>query len=325
MIKQITLLADIGATNARFALSVGKTELQSVQVLQCIDFATVEDAIDCYLRSHDVSKIDSICFAVAGPVIKDVVKVTNNHWLLDTNQLCKIYQLQQVLLINDFESVAYSVTQLPRQELVPIGKQGMSKKQANSFTYVILGPGTGLGVAALVNRSSQIFPIVTEGGHASFAPMNELQLAILNCLRKKYKQVSNELLLSGSGIVNIYQALCVINDEKVRFDSADQIGLAAESAEDNICVQSLQVFFEVLGQVAGDLVLTFAAFDGVYIAGGIVPRYQHLIENSLFRDGFENKNQHRGLLENTPTYLVIASQPGLVGAQYYANSKLLAD
>jgi glucokinase len=322
MIKQITLLADIGATNARFALSVGKTELQSIEVLQCTDFTTVEDAIDCYLRSHGVSKIDSICFAVAGPVIQGVVKVTNNHWLLDSAQLSKKYQLLDVSLLNDFESVAYSVTQLSKQELMPIGKQALSKKQASSFTYVILGPGTGLGVAALVNRNNKTIPIVTEGGHASFAPINEIQLAILNCLRKKYKQVSNELLLSGAGIVNIYQALCEIHHEKVRFEDAAQIGLAAEHAEDQLCIQSLQVFFEVLGQVAGDLALTFAAFDGVYVAGGIVPRYQNMIEDSRFRAGFENKSQHRELLENTPTYLVTATHPGLIGAQYFANSKL---
>lgn len=320
MTDQITLLADIGATNARFALLTAKAKPASVQVLQCADFNTVEDAVDGYLQNHNISQINNICFAVAGPVIQQVVEVTNNHWLVHADQLTKRYQLERTVLLNDFESIAYSVTQLSQQQLLPLGSTHINAKQTDHFTYAILGPGSGLGVAALIKRDNNILPIVTEGGHASFAPINDVQSAVLKCLRKKYSQVSNELLLSGPGIVNIYQALCNMHDEKPMFHTPAQISQAAENAEDKTCVQCLHIFFEILGQVAGDLALTFGAFEGVYIAGGIVQRYPRLIENSQFRAGFENKTQHRALLENTPTYLITESCPGLIGAHYYASS-----
>lgn len=322
MTDQITLLADIGATNARFALSAKNASPKLVQVLQCEDFETAEDAINTYLLGANISKIHNICFAVAGPVLQGAVDVTNNHWVIRSSALKNKYQVNHVSLLNDFEAIAYSVTELSSKQLHSLGGPEATSTHINNFTYAILGAGSGLGVASLIKRENNVYPVVTEGGHASFSPVDELQMAILNFLRKKYEQVSNEQLLSGPGIVNIYQALCEIQSQKVTLHSASQICEAANNSQDEICMNSLDVFFKILGQVAGDLVLTFGAFDGVFIAGGIVQRYQALIENSQFRASFENKSKHHALLAETPSYLITEKNPGLIGANYYANEKL---
>ena len=319
MVDNVTLLADIGATNARFATSFNHDAPNKVKILQCNDFETVEQAIDVYLESQDLSNVTHICLAAAGPVSEGMIKLTNNHWVLCEEALRLRYKVDNVSLLNDFESVAYSVTQLTSSQLLPLGQIKPITNNNINVTYAVLGAGTGLGVAALINRDDKFYPIVTEAGHVNFSPVNDIQIEIFKTLRNKYGLVSNELLLSGPGIVNLYQAICEINGSKNTFTTSAQICEAANKGADSASIKTLDVFYDVLGQVAGDLTLTFGAFDGVYIAGGIVQRYPHLIEKSGFRDCFENKSQHCELLENTPTYLITEVYPGLIGAHYYAS------
>ena len=319
MVDNVTLLADIGATNARFATSINNEAPNMVQVLPCEEFETVEEAIDVYLENQNISKINRMCLAAAGPVNKGNIKLTNNHWILCEKELRLRYKAGNVSLLNDFESIAYSVTQLSSNQLISLGYNKPATKYNNNVTYIVLGPGTGFGVAALINRDDKFYPIVTEAGHANFSPVNDFQIEIFKNLRKKLGQVSNEHLLSGPGIVNLYQAICDIKGIEKVLITAVQICDAANKCTDEASMKSLNVFYEVLGQVAGDLALTFGAFDGVYIAGGIVQRYPRLIKKSSFRDCFENKSQHRALLENTPTYLITEVFPGLIGAHYYAS------
>ncbi len=319
MVDDVALLADIGATNARFATSFNHDAPNMVQVLQCEEFDTVEAAIDDFLRSQSISQLNRICLAAAGPVRNGSIKLTNNHWVLREKELRHRYKVDYVSLLNDFESIAYSLTQLSGNQLLPLGHHSSPRQYNTNVTYIALGAGTGLGVAALVNRDDKFYPIVTEAGHANFSPINDLQIEIFKNLRKKLGHVSNEHLLSGPGIVNLYQAICDVNSKKYIFTTPAQICDAAKSGADEASMKTLHVFYEVLGQVAGDLTLTFSAFDGVYIAGGIVQRYPEMIEKSCFRDSFENKSQHRNLLKNTPTYLITEVYPGLIGAHYYAS------
>jgi len=316
----ITLLADIGATNARFAISINHGCLDLVQVLKCEEYPTPVDAINFYLNEHNIVSIDNICFAVAGPVVRGVVNMTNNHWSLDSKQLQAIYRLKKISLLNDFEALAYSVLVLSEQQLLPLNKHHSSANKSDDFAYVILGAGSGLGVSALFKRGANIYPVVTEAGHANFSPVGDLQMAIFKLLIKKHKQVSNEHILSGPGIVNIYQSLCEIEGQQSVHQTAQEICESASNSEDNLCIKSLDIFFEVLGQVAGDLVLTYNAYDGVYIGGGIAPRYSKLMKKSLFNLAFKNKSQHQERLENTPISLIVEPYPGLVGANYYSKS-----
>ena len=186
------------------------------------------------------------------------------------------------------------------------------------FTIGIVGPGTGLGTAGLRKKDGQIVPIIGEGGHIGFAPESRVQMKLLAQLRNQFDRVCDERLVSGPGVVNIYHALCNIRGNNVTdMTAADIFSLAAESADD-IARESIEIFYEILGQVAGNLALTLGAFDGVYIGGGIVARNPDLIINSRFRTGFERKGRHRSLMEKTPTNVILHPHPGLLGASYCA-------
>lgn len=317
-----TLLADIGATFVRFALSKNN-HLNSVQVLKCDQYPSPIEAINYYLDCNETLHVDNICFAVAGPVLGDVVKVTNNHWVLDANYLKDTYNLKSAIFINDFEAIAYSIPILSNKQIVQINGNKINNKFDDDFNYVVLGPGSGLGVAALLKRRNNIFSVVTEAGHINFSPINDLQIAIFNYLKKSNKHVTNEHLLSGPGILNIYQSLCEIEGIQQNFLTAQEICESAIREDDEISKMSLNVFFEILGQVSGDLALAYNAYNGVYIGGGIIRRYSSLLIKSQLCTAFTNKNQHQDLLANTPLYLIAEEYPGLIGANYFINKNLV--
>lgn len=311
------LIADIGGTNARFALaSVEQPYFVQAQTLQCVDFENVEQAIDAYLNSHELKKLDGICFAVAGPIVGQNVKLTNNHWHINSADLKQRYHQNNAHLLNDFESIAFSLPRMRSDDLIEIGGQWQNVSD-NDFTVGVLGPGTGLGVTGLCQRNGCIYPLITEGGHSSFAPESKLQIQVLEYLHNKLGRVSNERLLSGPGLMNIHEALCEIHGRENPGLSTSDIAIAGTQGNADICQQSIDLFFEVLGQVAGDLVLTIGAYDGIFIAGGITQRYPEYLAKSGFRERFENKGRHSDLMNNTPSWLVKHRNPGLVGASNY--------
>ena len=321
------LIADIGGTNARFALSTQQAPFfNSAKTLQCADFDKFEEAVDAYLRTHKIKKLGGICFAVAGPIDDGRVEFTNNHWKIDSAKLSSEHQLDKIKLLNDFEAIAYSLARLTSikdsDSFESInGNWVFDTKQ--DFTVGIVGPGSGLGVAGLNQKNGELFANVTEGGHAGFSPENIQQLEILRYLHQKYDdRVSCERLISGPGMVNIHEALCQIVGQENPSLSAADIANAAVNGNDSLCQQTFELFFEILGQVAGDLALTIGAFDGIFIAGGIAQRYPEQLNNSNFRTGFENKGRHRHLMEATPTWLISHKNPGLLGASVYAQEYL---
>ncbi len=315
MTSSCLLIGDIGGTNARFALAnPDKTGFHSVLELQCADFPTADDAIKHYLREIDASSPDAVCLAAAGPVVDDHVHVTNNHWDISAAETRADFGIESVHLLNDFAAIAYSIPFLDDDDVLNIGPHDQRRLPLGRFNVGILGPGTGLGVAGLCRRSGVLVPVTGEGGHVGFAPETVLQIEILEFLRDKYDRVSAERLIAGSGLVNIYQALSTLRGAKGRSRTAAEI--FAERSDGNIAAEAVDVFFELLGQVAGDLALTLGAEDGVYIAGGIAKRYPELLGVSRFRSAFENKGRHRSLLERIPTRLIMHDQPGLLGAAY---------
>ena len=186
------------------------------------------------------------------------------------------------------------------------------------YAFGIVGPGTGLGYAALYKRENMLVPIMGEGGHQGFAPETQVQLDVLIALRERYDRVSYERLVSGPGMENIYWALTRIHGEKQIALSAAEIFSRAEKEGDQRAEEAIQLFFELLGQDASNLAISMSTFDGVYIAGGIAKRYPHILSNSRFRTGFENKGRHRSLMEQIPTRLITHQDPGLLGASYCA-------
>jgi len=318
------LIGDIGGTNARFALAKpDETGFSNEITLACDDYETAEQGIADYLKRSGSSRPDVICLAAAGPVVDDRVHFTNNHWVIDSQVLQDKFRLSSVQLLNDFEAIAYSIPMLGENDLTTIGLVLADQEEKAEATFGVLGPGTGLGEGGLLVRSSGVYPIVGEGSHAGFAPETRMQLKILKQLRQRFERVSSERLVSGPGLENIYWALCKIRGESTSDITAAEIFSRVLAKEDAVAVEATQMFFEALGQVAGNLALALGALDGVYLAGGIVKRYPDLLNSSSFRSGFENKGRHRSLMEKIPTLLILHPQPGLLGASYCARELFL--
>ncbi len=311
------LIGDIGGTNARFALAnPDEPGFHTVLELKCADFPTADDAINHYLRETQAGSPDAVCLAAAGPVIDDHVHITNNHWDISAADTRANFGINDVRLLNDFAAIAYSIPFLVDDDIQNIGPHDQRLLPLGRFNVGILGPGTGLGVAGLCRRGGMLVPVAGEGGHISFAPETALQIEILKFLRNDFERVSAERLVAGSGLPNIYRALMTIHSKPGKELSAKQI--FAESKENKIAAEAVDVFFELLGQVAGDLALTLGAEDGVYIAGGIAKRYPEILGISRFRSAFENKGRYRSFMERIPTRLIMHEQPGLLGAAYCA-------
>jgi glucokinase len=256
---------------------------------------------------------------MAGPIRDGNAELTNNNWHVRATDLSKYFSVSQVHLLNDFEAIAYSLTELDRSQIANLGLAPVCDLAIPEFTVGVLGPGTGLGAAALLRREGNLFPLITEAGHVGFAPETALQREVLTVLKRfKYGRLSDERLLSGYGLENIYGALAEIYNKRTLQLSAADIFNNADS--DSLALQAVNLFFEILGQVAGNFVLATGAFDGIYIAGGIVQRYPERLKNSAFRSGFENKGRHRGIMERVPTLLIKHKDPGLLGAAVVARS-----
>lgn len=313
------LIGDIGGTNARFALAhPDEPGFSGELTLHCADYETALQGIADYLeRSGGVSP-DVMCLAAAGPVVDDRVSFTNNDWVIDSRELRKKYPVPSVRLLNDFEAIAYSIPTLGENDISTVGLLPSELEGKSEFTLGVMGPGTGLGIGGLLGRENGIYPVVGEGSHAGFAPETRMQLKVLKQLRQRYERVSEERMVSGPGLENIYWALRKIHGEKTNGITAAEIFSRVLANEDVIATEATQLFFEVLGQIAGNLALALGAYDGVYLAGGILKRYPDLLKTSNFRSGFENKGRHRSLMEKVPTSLILHPQPGLLGASHCA-------
>ena len=309
------LVGDIGGTNARFALARRDTPgFTDEMQLPCADFDNAHSAIGYYLNSQNASAPEIISLAAAGPVIAQSVRFTNNHWSLVGADLAENFPGAKVRLLNDFEAIAYSIPHLDAADSLQIGMPDSGPLPVNNYTVGIIGPGTGLGAVGLKMVDGVSIPIAGEAGHMGFAPTTQVQLEILTVLREHYDRVSSERLVCGPGIENIHWALGRVHGQDWPQRSAEEIFAAAGGNEDGRASEAVHMFFEVLGQVAGDFALALGANDGVFIAGGIVPRYPELFANSAFRTGFENKGRYRSMMEKIPTRLVLHKNPGLLGA-----------
>ena len=317
--EECLLIGDIGGTNARFAVAdAGRPAYSNVVTLQCDDYASADAAIKHYLESVKAGSPRVICLAAAGPIIDRRVRFTNNHWEIAADDLAGEFSIDAVRLLNDFEAIAYSLPFLTEDECMPIGLPEPRPLDSDDYMVGIIGPGTGLGAVGLRKYGDLYLPIAGEASHGGFAPETQVQIDILNALRERFDRVSSERLVSGPGLQNIYWALARIRGEKRAQLTPAEIFRAATENTDPLAAEAVQMFFEVFGQVAGDLALTLGAEDGIFIAGGISKRYPDLLKNSRFRSGFENKGRYRSLMERVSTQLILHDQPGLLGAAYCA-------
>ncbi len=323
MAEKITnLVADIGGTNIRIGQVIDNRTIENIEVFQCRDFPSLADVFKHYLNNNDLDKQQlNVCLAIACPVEQDLVVMTNMPWQFSKAELKATLNLKNLLVINDYTAIAHAVPFLDDSQKVQIGAGEVVPNRPIS----ICGPGTGLGVANVVPSESGWISLGGEGGHVDYAPIDETEIAILRFLMKKYAHVSYEQLLSGLGIEQIYQALADHKGIEAKPLAAHEISAAAIDGSDELCQQSLNQFCKILGSFAGNLALTLSSFSGVYIAGGIVPRFIEFLKQSEFRTRFEEKGRLSPFTQNIPTFVITEAQPGLLGACAYLCQQLKED
>ncbi|MBR9912250.1 MAG: glucokinase [Gammaproteobacteria bacterium] len=310
------LVADIGGTNARFGVEdYASSKLQETRRYSVSDHAEFSDALKHFLK--DVKEMGgwealprAACFAVACAVESDVVQFTNSPWTIDRHKVSEQLNSARLSLVNDFVAVGHAVTALKPKDWHQIG----GGAPVTGRPIAILGPGTGLGVCTLVPIGTGYKVIEGEGGHVDFAPTDAQEIAVFEILNRRFGRVSAERLLSGAGILNIYQALAQLANQSPVLQAPAEVTAAALEGVDTLALKSLQMFCRTLGAVAGNLALTLGAKGGVYIAGGIVPRFIDFLEASDFRHGFENKGRFRSYLTTIPTRVITKDDLGLAGA-----------
>ena len=303
----LNLLADIGGTNARFALSDG-TRLFAIQTLPTADYPTLQDAIRAYLQAQGET-VAQAAIAIANPVTGDHIQMTNHHWSFSIAAMQYELRLEKLRVINDFTAQALAIPRLTATE-----KRAVRVGEAVAGTPIaVLGPGTGLGVSGLIPNGDRWIALASEGGHVSFAPRDDAELAIWQYARIQYGHVSAERLINGAGLSLIDSALANAEND-VSNRSPAEITAAALAGEARARAV-LDRFSAFLATVAADLVLTLGARGGVYLCGGILPRIaDYFIKESPFNARFADKGRFAAYLDAVPVWLVTAENPGLLGA-----------
>ncbi len=304
------LVADIGGTNARFALvAVDGHEPSHELTLPCAAFEDLSAAIRRYLSDVQVGPVTQAVIAVATPLTGDQVSFTNNHWSFSIEQTRRDRGLEVLRLINDFTALALALPHLGAAETRQVGG-GVAIADA---PRALLGAGTGLGVSGLLPSASGWIPIQGEGGHVALAPMNPRESEVLRVLWHQYAHMSAERLVSGPGIVLLHRTLATMDGEDPGPDTSEKIAAAALGG-DRRCAATLDQFCELLGTVAANLCVTLGARGGVFIGGGIVPALGEWFDRSGFRARFEHKGRFRDYVRAVPTRVITARNPALRGA-----------
>ncbi|MCP1454631.1 glucokinase [Pseudomonas kilonensis] len=308
---KLALVGDIGGTNARFALWKNHT-LENIQVLATADYACPEDAIQVYLSGLGLKPgaIGSVCLSVAGPVSGDEFRFTNNHWRLSNLAFCQTLQVEKLLLVNDFSAMALGMTCL-RPDEYRVVCEGAPEPLRPA---VVIGPGTGLGVGTLLDLGEGRFAALPgEGGHVDLPMSSPRETQLWQRIYNEIGHVSAETALSGSGLPRVYRAICAVDGHVPVLDTPESI-TAAGLAGDPIALEVLEQFCRWLGRVAGNNVLTLGGRGGVYIVGGVVPRFADFFLESGFARCFADKGCMSDYFKGIPVWLVTAPYPGLMGA-----------
>lgn len=308
---KLALVGDIGGTNARFALWKDQ-QLDAIQVHATADYRCPEDAIKAYLQDQGLAlgSIGSVCLSVAGPVSGDEFRFTNNHWRLSRQAFCQALQVEQLLLVNDFSAMALGMTRLQPDEFRVVC-EGVAEPLRPA---VVIGPGTGLGVGTLLNfADGRYMALPGEGGHVDLPLSSPRETQLWQHIHNEIGHVSAETALSGSGLPRVYRAICAVDGHEPRLDTPEAI-TAAGLAGDPIAREVLEQFSCWLGRVAGNNVLTTGARGGVYIVGGVIPRFADFFIHSGFARSFADKGCMSDYFKGIPVWLVTAPYSGLTGA-----------
>jgi glucokinase len=306
------LLADIGATYARFCVEHVRGEFEHVAVLPCAEYAGFVEVVQAYLSSLPAPRPRHGAVAIANPIEGDHVRMTNRDWTFSIEAAQRALDLGTLLVVNNFTALAMSLPHLGESARRQVGG-GMPRGDG---VIGLLGPGTGLGVSGLIPNGDRWVTLAAEGGHVGFAPSDERELRVLRHAWTTMPRVSAERMLSGPGIELIHAALA----EGAAPLPAAEIVQRALRGDDAVCLETIDCFCGMLGTMASDLALTLGATGGIFVGGGIVPRLGDLFDRSAFRRRFETKGRLSGYVARIPTYVLTAANPAFHGV-----SSLLAE
>ncbi len=305
------LLADIGGTRARLGLEVVPGRIEAVALHSCDDFPGVDALLAAYLRDRGNPPVCHAAIAIANPVAGDAVRMTNRDWSFSVSGLQHTLGFSRLVVMNDMVAMAMALPRLAPEELHKVGDAG----EAGAGVKVLLGPGTGLGVGALVPLSGAAdgdtpgtwMPVASEGGHVSFAPADETECRLLEVLWRRFPHVSAERIVSGTGIPLLHSALCVVDGvPEEAAATAEDVVARARADGDSTAARCLSVFSAMLGGIAGNLALAYGARGGVYLSGGVIPRLGELFDAAAFRRRFEAKGRFAAYLAAIPVWRMAA-------------------
>lgn len=311
------LIGDIGGTNARFCILLdAQSEPVHLTSVKTADFKTIDDAIQiAILDKVSVEPVSSI-LAIAGPIETDEIPLTNCHWVVKPKEMLANLGFKDVIVINDFEAQALAIASLGDESRETVGPQ-----QADIMaSRVVLGPGTGLGVAGLVFARNMWFPVPGEGGHIDIGPRSARDYQIFPHLEAIEGRIAGEQILCGRGLVNLYGAICKADGVSPAFSDPAEITASGLSGSNPEAKETLSLFSTYLGRMAGDLGLIFMARGGVYLAGGISQKIIPALKLPEFRAAFEDKAPHGALMRSIPTHVVTHPQAALAGLSTYART-----
>lgn len=312
------LIADIGGTYARFALETAQGQFEHIASLRCADHADFHAAVSAYLVTLPAVKIEHAGVAIANPVEGDLVRMTNYHWQFSIEEMRQRLGLDTLVVVNDFTALAMALPRLSGRDVRQIGG-GEANKQS---VVGLLGSGSGLGVSGLIPAGEGWVALGTEGGHVSFAPRNEREIALLRFAWQEFEHVSFERLLSGPGLALMYRAMADYAGRPAEDLQAPEITQRALEASDPVCVETLELFCALLGTAAANLAVTLGALGGIYIGGGIVPRLGEYFDRSAFRQRFEDKGRFSAYVAAIPTYVITAEHATFIGASAILDAQL---
>jgi glucokinase len=324
--RNLVLAGDIGGTKTNLALfSVAGDRLrpEASHTFPSKRYSGLEPVLQEFLAG-DKHSIDAACFGIAGPVVDGKVKTPNLPWMVDSGELSRSLKLDSVGLLNDLEAAAYGIFTLENDEFYTLN-EGTMRRAGNK---ALIAAGTGLGQAILHDDGRHFHPLASEGGHADFAPRNDLEIELLRYLMGRFHHVSYERVLSGPGLFNIYQFLKEIRklDEpqwlaerlSTGEDPSAVVSKAALANEAEICVKALELFVSIYGAEAGNLALRAKSVRGLYIGGGIAPKILDKLKDGTFMRAFADKGRYADLLAAVPVQVILNEQAALRGAAYYA-------
>ncbi|MHB8481944.1 MAG: glucokinase [Nitrospiria bacterium] len=319
------LAGDIGGTKTDLAIFRNRAKeliIVRQKIFPSRNYRSLDEVIEEFLQGER-DPVHAACFGVAGPVVQGRCEATNLPWIVDSGQLANRFQISNVLLLNDLETTAYGLLDLEERDLCMLNP---GRPQLPGHKCIIAA-GTGLGEAALFWNGSEHRPYGSEGGHADFAPRNALEMSLLDYLLKRFSRVSYERVLSGPGLMNIYQFLkethqgeepLWLAERLAREEPASVISELAFTEKSELCVKALDLFISVYGAEAGNLALRTLATGGVYLGGGIAPKILEKLLNGIFMKAFLDKGRFASYMNRIPVRVILNEQTALLGAARYA-------